>query len=185
MNKFSTGRFQARWQDLRTRWRTSWQGLAARERRAVALAALVLGGGLTWLTLVEPPLKTIAYWQAETPKLRSQTEALEMLLRDVAGPARGQSLEISLRQALDAGGLGERYVLQPPSADAPGTWQLTFTDAPADGVIDWLLGSPRQFSLEVIEARLQRTAPVNSDPTPGSLSGTVRMNQASSAKEAS
>jgi len=181
MNKLTAAQLKARWQNLRT----AWQGLAARERRAVALAALVLGGGLVWLALIDPALKTIAYWQAETPKLRSQTEALEVLLRDVGGPARGQSLEVALRQTLDASGLGERYQLQPPGTAAPDAWQLTFTDAPADGVIDWLLGSPPQFSLEVIEARLQRAAPASSDPTPGTLSGTVRMNHASSAKEAS
>jgi general secretion pathway protein M len=181
MNKLTAVQLKTRWQNLLR----AWQGLAAREQRAVALAALVLGGGLVWLAMIEPALKTIAYWQAETPKLRSQTEALEVLLRDVGGPARGQSLEVALRQTLDASGLGERYQLQPPGAEAPDAWQLTFTDAPADGVIDWLLGSPRQFSLEVIEARLQRTAPASSDPTPGTLSGTVRMNQASSAKEAS
>lgn len=181
MNKSFAVQLMARWQSLRA----AWLGLAAREQRAVALAALVLGSGLVWLTLIEPPLKTIAHWQAETPKLRSQSEALEVLLRDVGGPVRGQSLEAALRQTLEGSGLGDHYELQAPGADAPGAWQLTFTDAPADGVIDWLLGSPRQFSLEVIEARLQRTAPASSDPTPGTLSGTVRMNQASSAKEAS
>lgn len=181
MNKPFAVSLRARWQRLRA----SWQGLAAREQRAVALAALVLGAGLVWLALVAPPLKTIAYWQAETPKLRSQTEALEVLLRDVGGPARGQSLEVALRQTLDASGLGEHYQLHPPGVEAPDVWQLSFSDAPADGVIDWLLSNPAQFSLEVIEARLQRTAPADSDPTPGTLSGTVRMNHASSAKEAS
>ncbi|WHS58324.1 type II secretion system protein GspM [Pseudomonas sp. G2-4] len=185
MSRSSAGLLWTRWQRLRTGWRTTWQGLATRERRAVVLAALALSSGLAWLALIEPPLKSIAYWQAETPKLRSQTEALEVLLRDVGGPVRGQSLEVALRQTLDGSGLGDHYELQAPGADAPGAWQLTFTDAPADGVIDWLLGNPAQFSLEVIEARLQRTAPADSDLTPGTLSGTVRMNQAPSAKEAS
>ncbi|MBD0682989.1 MULTISPECIES: type II secretion system protein GspM [unclassified Pseudomonas] len=185
MNKSSAGLLWARWQHLRAGWRMRWQGLATRERRAVTLAALVLGSGLAWLTLIEPPLKTIAYWQAETPKLRSQTEALEVLLRDIGGPARGEPLDVALRHSLEASGLGEHYQLQPPGVEATETWQLTFTDAPADGVIDWLLGNPRQFSLEVTEARLHRTAPANSAQTPGTLSGTVRMNQASSAKEAS
>jgi len=84
MNKQSVALLRVRWQILYTRCRTFWQGLAAREQRAVALTALVLGGFVVWLALIEPPLKTIAYWQAETPKLRSQTEALEVLLRDVS-----------------------------------------------------------------------------------------------------
>lgn len=185
MNKHSVALLRVRWQVLHTRWRTFWQGLAVREQRAVALTALVLSGFVVWLALIEPPLKTIAYWQAETPKLRSQTEALEVLLRDVNGSAQGQPVEAVLRQTLDASGLSEHYQLKASGADAAGAWQLTFNDAPAEAAIDWLLGNPRQFSLEVIEARLQRTAPVTSDKTPGTLSGTVRLDQAQGAKEAS
>ncbi len=192
MNKQSLALAWGRWQACRTRLRTFWQGLAVREQAAVALAALVLGGCLVWLALIQPPLKTIAYWQAETPKLRSQTEALEVLLRDVAGLAPDQPLEAALRQSLDASGLSEHYQLQTPDAERPNAWLLTFDQAPAEAVISWLLGNPRQFSLEVIEARLQRTALANSDNhdndtdnTAGTLSGTVRMDQAQGAKEAS
>ncbi|WP_210639099.1 MULTISPECIES: type II secretion system protein GspM [unclassified Pseudomonas] len=188
MNKQSLALLWGRWQTLRSRCRTSWQGLAVREQRAVTLAALVLGGCLVWLALIQPPLKTIAYWQAETPKLRSQTAALEVLLRDVGAAAQGQPLEAALRQTLDASGLSEHYQLQPSGAEAANGWQLTFDEAPADGVIGWLLSNPGHFSLEVIEARLQRTAPASSDNldnTAGTLSGTVRMNQAQGAKEAS
>ncbi len=188
MNKQSLALAWVRWEAFRTRLRTFWQGLAVREQAAVALAALVLGGCMVWLALIQPPLKTIAYWQAETPKLRSQTEALEVLLRDVAGPAQGQPLEAALRQSLDASGLSQHYQLQTPGAERPTTWQLTFDQAPAEAVIGWLLGNPRQLSLEVIEARLQRTAlanPDNLDNSAGTLSGTVRMDQAQSAKEAS
>ncbi|SEO50254.1 type II secretion system protein GspM [Pseudomonas sp. NFACC39-1] len=186
MNKLPA-RLWARWQTLRARGRASWQGLAVREQRAVSLAALALGGLLVWLLLIQPPLQTLAYWQVETPKLRAQTQALEVLLRDVGGPAPGQPLEVALRQALDAGGLSEHYQLQAVES----AWQLTFNDAPADEVMGWLLSSPRQFSLQVLEARLRRTAPANADnienteDTAGTLSGTVRMDQAQSAKEAS
>ncbi|MDB6442795.1 general secretion pathway protein M [Pseudomonas sp. NFACC32-1] len=186
MSNPSLTRLKVRWQTLRSRLKGAWQGLALRERRAVSLAALVVGSCLVWLVLIQPPLKTIAYWQAETPKLRSQTEALEVLLRDVGGPAQGQPVESALRQTLEASGLGEHYQLQ--AAD-PGNnaWQLTLQDAPADGAIDWLLSYPGRFSLEVIEARLQRTGPASSDDTDtaGTLSGTVRMDQAQGAKEAS
>jgi general secretion pathway protein M len=190
MNKHSLALAWGRWQTVRTRLRTFWQGLAVREQAAVALAALVLGGCLVWLAMIQPPLKTIAYWQAETPKLRSQAEALEVLLRDVAGPAPGQPLEAALRQSLDASGLSQHYQLQAPGAERPNAWQLTFDKAPAEAVISWLLGNPRQFSLEVIEARLQRTPTdsdylANPDNTAGTLSGTVRMDQAQGAKEAS
>ena len=151
---------------LRARCQSAWQGLAVRERRAVTLAALVLSGCLVCLTLIQRRRKTIAYWQIETPKLRSQSEALEALLRDAGGPSQGQPLEVALRQTLEANGLGEHYRLQLTGTEThPQTWQLTFDDAPADGVMGWLLSNPGAFSLEVIEARLQRTAPANPDDT--------------------
>ncbi|MFW0758576.1 type II secretion system protein GspM [Pseudomonas sp. H11T01] len=181
MNKQSLMRLRARWQHFNGRARVIWQGLALREKRMVAGTALVLGGLLIWLLLIQPPLKKIDYWQAETPKLRAQTEALDVLLREVATPPAGQNLEQSLQQTLDASGLAGRYKLQPEGA----AWRLTFEDAPADAVIGWLLGNPRQFSLEVVEARLQRADNPSTEVTAGTLSGTVRMDQAQGAKEAS
>jgi general secretion pathway protein M len=181
MNKQSLILLRARWQSFNGRARLVWQALALREKRMVAGTALVLGGLLTWLLLIQPPLKKIDYWQAETPKLRSQTAALELLLREVATPPAGQRLEQSLQQTLDASGLAGHYQLQAVEA----SWLLTFEDAPADAVIGWLLGNPRQFSLEVVEARLHRAGEARADDMAGTLSGTVRMDQALGAKEAS
>ena len=163
----------------KARWRVFWSGLALREKRLLSGAGLVLASLLTWLVLVQPALKKIAYWQVETPKLRAQAEALQVLLQGVAAPR--QADEVTLRQALDSAGLQGHYHLQ---AQAPGGWQLTFDNAPADAVVDWLLGSPRSFSLEVSAARLQR-APDALDNSAGTVSGTVRMDQALGAKEAS
>ena len=130
--------------------------------------------------------KTIDYWQAETPKLRAQAEALEVLLHEAAGPdSRGASLEQSMRQTLDGAGLKDHYQLQQPDEAGPESWRLTFEQAPADAVVGWLLGAPRQLSLQVVEARLQRAAAAAAQDSAGTLSGTVRMDQAQGAKEAS
>lgn len=168
-----------KWQQVRSQSQVFWTGLAVRERRMLAGAGLILASLLTWLVLVQPALKKIDYWQVETPKLRSQAEALQVLLQGVAAPR--QADETALRQALDGAGLQGHYQLQ---ALAPGGWRLTFEKAPADLVVDWLLGNPRSFSLEVSEARLQR-APDTVDNSAGTVSGTVRMDQALGAKEAS
>ena len=166
-------------QRLRNRAQAFWRGLAPREKHLLIGAGLVLASLLTWLVLVQPALKKIDYWQVETPKLRSQAEALQVLLQGVAAPR--QADDNALRQALDGAGLQGHYQLQ---ALAPGGWRLTFEKAPADLVVDWLLGNPRSFSLEVSEARLQR-APDTVDNSAGTVSGTVRMDQALGAKEAS
>ncbi|WP_277591033.1 type II secretion system protein GspM [Pseudomonas chlororaphis] len=188
MNKLNLSRYRQRWQRQAAQAQLYWNGLALREQRLLAGAAALLGGLLVWLVLIEPALNKIDYWQAEIPKLRSQSEALELVLHQAGGPRGGepgQSLEQSLRQTLDAAGLQGLYQLQLAGEGEPQAWHLSFQEAPADAVVGWLLGNPRQFSLEVVEARLQRAGPADIDGTAGKLSGTVRMDQALGAKEAS
>jgi general secretion pathway protein M len=164
------------WMLLRGRWKA----LAPREKAMVSGAAVFLAGLLAWLSLIQPALKNIDYWHAETPKLRAQSQALALLLREVTTPV-GLDLEHSLRQSLDAAGLTGHYRLQAQDL----SWRLTLDAAPADAVLGWLLSDPRQFSLEVVEASLQRTGEASTDDTAGTLSGTVRMDQVNGAKEAS
>ena len=104
---------------------------------------------------------------------------MHALFQGVAAPRPADAA--ALQQALDSAGLQGRYQLQ--ALDAGG-WRLSFDNAPADAVMDWLLGNPRLFSLEVSEARLQRSADAI-DNSAGTVSGTVRMDQALGAKEAS
>ncbi|HEX4548964.1 type II secretion system protein GspM [Pseudomonas sp.] len=182
MNKASLAVYRARWQRFGAQLQVRWQALALREKRMVGGMAVVLLSLLVWVALIQPPLKKITYWQSETPKLRAQTEALEVLLREVSVRPEGQSLAQSLEQTLQASGLAGHYQLQ---AEETGAWQLTFDAAPADAVLDWLLSTPAQLSLQVVEARLQRADNASTEVTAGTLSGTVRMDQALGAKEAS
>ncbi|MFJ2358069.1 type II secretion system protein GspM [Pseudomonas fluorescens] len=182
MNKASLAVYRARWQRFSAQLQVRWQALALREKRMVGGMAALLLALLVWVALIQPPLKKITYWQAETPKLRAQTEALEVLLREVSVRPQGQSIEQSLEQTLQASGLTGHYQLQ---AGEAGAWQLTFDSAPADAVLDWLLSTPAQLSLQVVEARLQRADNASTEVTAGTLSGTVRMDQALGAKEAS
>ncbi|MFO2465989.1 type II secretion system protein M [Pseudomonas sp. 15FMM2] len=180
MNK----RVTATYQRLHGQFRGVWIGLAPREKRLLGGGTAVLAGMLVWLLLIAPALKQIEYWQVETPKLRTQADTLQVLLQGVAMGAAvgtGQDLQAALRQSLDSSGLQGLYQLQ---ALEPGGWRLTFDKAPADAVVSWLVANPRAFFLEVSEARLQRAGDVVENPA-GHLSGTVRMDQAPGAKEAS
>lgn len=188
MTTMNNATYRARWQHLHRQRQVFWNGLALREKRLLIGAALVLAGLLSWLLLIQPPLKQLDYWQAETPKLRTQAETLQALLQTAAPSPRvsaGEDLEAALRQALDAAGLKGRYQLQAAENAAPGSWRLTFEEAPADAVVGWLLDSPRAFSLGVSEARLQRAGTATTEDSAGTLSGTVRMDQAPGAKDAS
>ena len=167
-----------KWRRLRGQAQVLWSGLALREQRLLGAAALGLASLLTWMLLIQPPLKTLDYWQAETPRLRAQAAALQALLQGIGAPRRAD--EAALRQTLDSAGLQGRYQLQ---ALALGSWRLSLDNAPADAVLAWLLGNLPGFSLDVSEARLQRT-PDAINPSAGTVSGTVRMDQALGAKEA-
>ncbi|TKJ75269.1 general secretion pathway protein GspM [Pseudomonas sp. CFBP13508] len=182
MSRATLAIYRARWQRFSSQLQARWQPLALREKRMVAGMALVLVGLLIWLTLVKPPLARITFWQSETPKLRAQTEALEVLLRSVNLRPQGQSVGQSLEQSLQAAGLAGHYQLQAAEGDA---WQLNVDSAPADALLDWLLSQPSQLSLQVVEAQLRRANETSTDVTAGTLSGTVRMDQAQGAKEAS
>ncbi|MCK9801087.1 type II secretion system protein M [Pseudomonas sp. MAFF 302030] len=184
MNKPLLALYRQRCRDLLQQARVAWRGLSLREQRLLGASMTLLLGLAVGLLWVQPALQTIDHWQAETPKLRSQAQALDALLQEQsgAGQAQGEDLEQALRRTLDEAGLKDHYQLQ--AAD-PATWQLSFTQAPADAVVGWLLGWPRQFSLRVVQAQLQRAAGADTQDSAGTLSGTVRMDHTLNAKEAS
>jgi len=173
-----------KWQTLRLQATTYWQGLALKEKRLLLGCGLVLFSALTWMVMIQPALKSIDHWQAELPRLRSQAETLQALLKDVQLPTASSNLEQTLRQSLDTPELAGHYQLQAPQGPTD-HWQLTFTDAPAAMAMNWLLDSGRRFSLVVIEAHLQRAVVPGGEHAPGQISGTVRMDQAPGAKESS
>ncbi|ORC62332.1 general secretion pathway protein GspM [Pseudomonas floridensis] len=187
MSRSALGLAQARWRGLHLRAKGTWSGLTRRERQLISSAGLVLLGLLVWLLLIQPPLKSIAYWHTETPKLRTQSQTLDELLQQVSMPVSrvpGQDLEQALRDSLDGAGLKGRYRLEVTAPDSDSGWQLTFEQASADVVMEWLLEQPGQFSLQVTEARLQRADEPSAQVSAGRLSGIVRMDQAPGAKEA-
>ena len=151
-----------------------------------AVAWMLLGR--VWMTLgmleeaIESFERALKLMPERTPLLISYSQALIMLGGDLNLAKAGQSVAQSLEQTLQASGLAGHYQLQ---AGEAGAWQLTFDAAPADAVLDWLLSNPAQHSLQVVEARLQRADNPSTEVTAGTLSGTVRMDQALGAKEAS
>lgn len=157
-----------------------WRGLSLRERRAVALTALLLGSTLWWLVLVQPALARIAHWEAETPKLRSQAQTLDSLLAHTPPPPAIAQQEPALRQSLEHAGLAGHYQLQA----VQGGWQLDFAQAPAATATGWLLQAPAQLGLTVVHSRLQRD-PLADPAATASFSGIVRLDQALGAKESS
>lgn len=93
-------------------WLGVWSGLAARERRLVAAAAVLLALALSWLLGVSPALKTLRTAPAQLDALDRQLQSMQ----ELAAQARGlqgrpmltrddavRALEASLQQRFGAG----------------------------------------------------------------------------------
>lgn len=163
----------------RAQGRQRWQALAPRERRAMALAGGLLAALFCWQVLIAPALARIAHWEAETPKLHSQAQALDALLAQhaVAPPV---DLDLALGQSLAQAGLHNYSRL----ARMDGAWQLDWQHAPAEAAVAWLQQAPARLGLNIGQLMLQRDAD-NAAGGPVTFSGTLRMDQAPGAKDPS
>jgi general secretion pathway protein M len=187
MNKPSLGTLRARLQHLRVQIHAWWQPLVKREKLMVIGMGVFVSAALIFWLGISPALHKIDYWAGETPKLRSQSQTLERLLKaaGIEASPGADGLEQRLRRSLDERGLKDRYQLQAPAEQTPGVWQLSFESAPADAALGWLLDAPQRWALKVEYTRLQRVGVDAGTETTGTLSGTVRMDYAPGAKEAS
>ncbi|WP_313054859.1 type II secretion system protein GspM [Pseudomonas lopnurensis] len=174
----------ARWRNRHGQLVAHWQRLAARERRVLTVAALGLAALFAWLGLIEPPLQSIAHWQAELPRLRSQSAALEEVLRDVA-PATAEPVELSqrLRQSLDGSALVGHYRLTETAESPPEPVRVLFMDAPAGPLMAWLQHTAPALSLTIAEVHLHRAGDTDTNDPVATVSGDVRLEPAQTAKE--
>lgn len=144
--------------------RAWWQGLAARERRLVAVAALVLGGYLLWALAVQPAWRTIARAGAEIDALDRQLQAMQALadearqLRDTPPVAPDQAAA-ALQSATARLGAQGRLLLQGDRAI------LTLNGAGTGALRDWLAEARTGARARPLEANLSRAG--------SGLSGTV------------
>jgi len=144
--------------------RAWWQGLAARERRLVAVAALVLGGYLLWALAVQPAWQTIARAGAEIDALDRQLQAMQALadearqLRDTPPVAPDQAAA-ALQSATARLGAQGRLLLQGDRAI------LTLNGAGTGALRDWLAEARTGARARPLEANLSRAG--------SGLSGTV------------
>ncbi|UPF06057.1 type II secretion system protein M [Pseudomonas mosselii] len=170
---------KARLATVRAQGRQRWQALAVRERRAVALGGGLLGVLFCWQVLVQPALAKIDHWQAETPKLRGQAQALAALLGERLAQ-RPADTALALRQSLEQAGL-----LAQTQLDAEGdAWRLSWQRAPAEAAMAWLQGVPPRLGLDIGQLALRRD-PAAEPGSPATFSGTLRMDQAHGAKDPS
>lgn len=151
-------RWRARQQAWQARARAAWAGLAANERRLLALCAAVVAAAGCWLAVIEPSLARADRGAQELRRLEASARDLEAILRQ-AGPAPAARQAVVSAEALgrwlDAAGLAGRYEL---GADerAAGAWRIVFHRAPAAPLAAWLLAGPAPFPLALTRVDLQR-----------------------------
>ncbi|GLZ23994.1 type II secretion system protein [Stutzerimonas stutzeri] len=174
----------ARWRNRRGQLVAHWQRLAARERRILKVAALGLAVLFSWFGLIEPPLEKMAHWQAELPRLHSQSVALEEVLRDMA-PIAGEPVDLwqRLRQSLDTSPLNGHYRLAEAAESPPDPIRVLFMDAPAGPLMAWLQHSAPALRLTITEAHLRRASATDTNGPVATVSGDIRLEPAQTAKE--
>jgi general secretion pathway protein M len=160
--------------------RTYWRGLAKREQRMLLAGGLAVALVTTWWVLVEPALKSIAYWQEELPRLRSQATALDGVLKERQVAVAAPAMPDAIRRSLDASGLAGHYELASSrgQAGSPMAWELKFSQAPAGALVGWLLAEPPRLAAALAEVELARAGTSNNDGQGAVLSGRVRLGMA-------
>jgi general secretion pathway protein M len=146
--------------------RAFWQGLAPRERAAVALAALVVGVGLVWGLLLAPALGTLHKAEQERIALAAQAQQMQRMARQAeALKALPQLHAADALRALQTTtdqrlGTAARLTAQGDRAS------VTLTRVDAAQLAAWLADARANARATVQDMRLTRdaAAPSNSAP---------------------
>ena len=140
----------------------SWRGLARREQRVVAAAAVVLTLAVGYLLLFEPAFQGIRQASRDLPVLRSevaQLDALSAEARRLGALPDGQRSPQATRQALegsiDAAGLRGQLAELKLSGEI---FDLRFKEVPFGAWLEWMDAALRETRLRVIDAAVQREA---------------------------
>lgn len=145
--------------------RTRWLGLAARERLALAVAALLLGGLLLWMIAVRPAVATLTSAPAQLDALDAQLQQMQRLAAEVRElralpPVNATQAEAALRATTDRLGSAARLTLQGDRAS------VTFNGVAGEALAGWLGEVRSAARARPIEANLTRSPG-------GSYSGTL------------
>ena len=143
-------------------WRARWNALGARERRAIAVAALFAGVVLFYVAAWNPVRSgvagaraRVATAQAQLALVRDQAELVERLRRSprLAIPANPVA---AVEQAAVRHGLRERLKRAEPEGSR--AVRIQIEAAPFATVMAWLLDVQQQNGLRVENASIERHA---------------------------
>lgn len=161
--------------------RDAWRRRTAREQGLLRWGALLLAAALLWAAGLQPALERIRIAQAQLPALQAQASRLDALILEAQALDRGrsgtmtaeetgQALEASLRSAgLDA---LSRFSGAPDAVNAGTQWRISFANAPAGRIVEWMSSLPYVAQVRTVQVDLARSN-VDGRDRPGQLTGTV------------
>jgi len=156
----------------------TWHRLSKRERNLLRVAACMVAVALIWLFSLQPALDEVRKANERLPLLQSQSSQLDAIILEAKALDRGRSGKLSvaeteeaLRASLVTVGLDD-LIQFTTSVETPLNWQIRFTNAPANRLIDWLANLPYVARVKTVSVDLARSN-VDGRDRPGQLSGTV------------
>lgn len=153
----STARAGAATAQARQALKAWWSGLAARERRLVAVAGLLLAGLLVWSVAIGPALRTLRTAPAQLDRLDAQLQTMQRLaleareLRNLPPVNLAQSAA-ALKAASDRLGEGAKLNVQGDRA------VLTVSNLGTEALRNWLAEVRSGARARPLEANLTRGA---------------------------
>lgn len=172
---------RARLEPILRQARAAWQQRTRRERILLRAAALLLAAVLLWTLALRPALHAVQAARQQLPVLQAQTARLGAVILEAEALARGRSgnipagdTEQALRTSLRAAGLETVSELSRLDGAAAGEtqWQLSFVNAPAGRIMEWMANLPFMVQMRTRRVDLARGI-VDGRDRPGQLSGTV------------
>ena len=159
------------WLGVKQQIGTRWSALAARERRYVGIAALLVGGALLWMFAVKPAWRVVSEAPAKLDQLDSQLQHMQRLgsesvLLRAALPVAPSQAAMALKSATERLGDTAKLAMQGDRAT------LTLTAVSADALRAWLQEARSTARARPVEMQLMRNARGFSGTLVVSLGGT-------------
>ena len=150
----TTGTLPA-WLGFKQQLDTRWSALAARERRYVGIAALLVGSALLWTVAIEPAWRVVSEAPAKLDQLDLQLQQMQRMQSEStvlrsAPPVAPSQAAMALKSATDRLGDGAKLAMQGDRAT------LTLSAVSADALRAWLQEARSTARARPVEMQLVR-----------------------------
>jgi general secretion pathway protein M len=173
--------WQARLESARQRARAFWLQRTPRERRLLTAAGALVCVWLLWAAALRPALNAVDEGRTKLPALRANLAQVQALIIEAQVLQRGraqvqdvESVQTALAASLQRAGLNQASVERQAETGAgvAARWAVSFDQAPASRVVEWLSSLAFLLQLETRQVDLARSQ-VDGRDRAGLLTGRV------------